>query len=192
LFVGQWLPAKGTRDLVDAFTALAGRADLDLACVGTGTPEATVLADFPDAVRGRVRVRPRVDRDELHAELARADLFVFPTLSEGFGNALLEAMAASLPIVTTPFGAAVDLLRDGVNAAVVPPADAAALAARIEALMADGPARAALGRAAHTTARHYETRHVNERFAEVFTHVIEKRRAATFYDNGTHASALLR
>jgi glycosyltransferase involved in cell wall biosynthesis len=192
LFVGQWLPAKGTRDLVDAFTALAGRADLDLACVGTGTPEATVLADFPDAVRGRVRVRPRVDRDELHAELARADLFVFPTLSEGFGNALLEAMAASLPIVTTPFGAAVDLLRDGVNAAVVPPADAAALAARIEALMADGPARAALGRAAHTTARHYETRHVNERFAEVFTHVMEKRRAATFYENGTHASALLR
>ena len=192
LFVGQWLPAKGTRDLVDAFSALVGHADLELACVGTGAPEATVLADFPQAVRRRVRVRPRVDRDELHAELARADLFVFPTLSEGFGNALLEAMAASLPIVTTPFGAAVDLLRDGVNAAVVPPADATALAGRIAALMADDQARAALGRAAHVTARNYQTRHISERFVEVFTHVIEKHRAATLYENGTHASALLR
>ena len=57
-----------------------------------------------------------------YAELGRADLFVFPSLSEGFSNALLEAMAASLPIVATPAGAAGDLLRDGVNAAVVPPA----------------------------------------------------------------------
>ena len=178
LFVGQWLPAKGTRDLVDAFTALAGRTELELACVGTGAPEATVLADFPEAVRSRVCVRPRVDRRELYAELARADLFVFPTLSEGFGNALLEAMAASLPIVTTPFGAAVDLLRDGVNAAVVPPADPVALAARIAALMPDDQGRAAMGRAAHATARDYETRHVNERFVEVFMHVIERRRAA--------------
>jgi glycosyltransferase involved in cell wall biosynthesis len=177
---------------VDAFAALAGRADLELACVGTGAPAETVLADFPDAVRGRVRVRPRVDRDELHSELAQADLFVFPTLSEGFGNALLEAMAASLPIVTTPFGAAVDLLRDGVNAAVVPPADAAALAARIAALMADDHARAALGRAAHVTARNYQTRHISERFAEVFMQVMERRRAAAVYENGTHASALLR
>ena len=192
LFVGQWLPAKGTRDLVDAFTALARNADLELACVGTGVPEASVLADFPDAVRGRVCVRPRVDRRELLDELARADLFVFPTLSEGFGNALLEAMAASLPIVTTPFGAAVDLLRDGVNAAVVPPADAAALAARIAALMADEHGRAALARAAHATARDYQTRHTNERFVEVFMHVMERRRAAAFYENGTHASALLR
>jgi len=178
LFVGQWLPAKGTRDLVDAFTTLARNADLELACVGTGAPEASVLADFPDAVRGRVCVRPRVDRRELLDELARADLFVFPTLSEGFGNALLEAMAASLPIVTTPFGAAVDLLRDGVNAAVVPPADAATLAAQIAALMADGQGRAALARAANATARDYQTRHVNERFAELFMQVVERRQAA--------------
>jgi hypothetical protein len=107
LFVGQWLPAKGTRDLVEAFATLAGRADLELACVGTGASEAAVLADFPETVRGRVRVRPHVDRSELHAELAHADLFVFPSLSEGFSNALLEAMAASLPIVATPVGAAV-------------------------------------------------------------------------------------
>lgn len=175
LFVGQWLPAKGTRDLVEAFSALAGRADVELACVGTGAPEAHVLADFPDTVRGRVRVRPRVDRSELHAELAHADLFVFPSLSEGFSNALLEAMAASLPIVATPVGAAVDLLRDGVNAAVVPAADPAAMTARIESLLAHRESRASLGRAAHATAREYEMHHVDERFVQQLMHVMEWR-----------------
>ena len=175
LFVGQWLPAKGTRDLIEAFSALSGRADLELACVGTGAPEAQVLADFPEAVRGRVRVRPRVDRGALHAELAHADLFVFPSLSEGFSNALLEAMAASLPIDATPVGAAADLLRDGVNAAVVPAADAAALTARIESLLMHADARAALGRAAQATAREYEMRQVNDRFVQQLMHVMEWR-----------------
>lgn len=178
LFVGQWLPAKGTRDLVEAFTALAGCADLELACVGTGAPEAQVLADFPETVRGRVRVRPRVDRGALHAELAHAELFVFPTLSEGFSNALLEAMAASLPIVATPVGAASDLLRDGVNAAVVPAADARALTARIEALLPQADVRATLGRAAQATAREYEMRRVDEHFIDRLTHVMERRPAA--------------
>jgi glycosyltransferase involved in cell wall biosynthesis len=175
LFVGQWLPAKGTRDLVAAFAALAGTADVELACVGTGAPESQVLADFPETVRARVRVRPRVDRSELHAELAHADLFVFPSLSEGFSNALLEAMAASLPIVATPVGAAVDLLRDGVNAAVVPAADPAALTARVESLLAHRDLRAALGRAAQATAREYEMRHVDERFVQQLMHVMEWR-----------------
>ena len=175
LFVGQWLPAKGTRDLVEAFAALAGSADLELACVGTGAPEARVLADFPAAVRGRVRALPRVDRGALHAELAHADLFVFPSLSEGFSNALLEAMAASLPIVATPVGAAVDLLRDGVNAAVVPAADPAALTARIESLLPHREARAALGLAAQATASDYEMRRVNERFVEQLMRVMEWR-----------------
>jgi glycosyltransferase involved in cell wall biosynthesis len=116
-----------------------------------------------------------VDRSALHAELAHADLFVFPTLSEGFSNALLEAMAASLPIVTTPVGAAVDLLRDGVNAAVVPAADPAALTARIDSLLLHADARAALGRAAHSTAREYAMHEVNDRFVQQLMHVMEWR-----------------
>ena len=175
LFVGQWLPAKGTRDLVEAFAALAERADLELACVGTGAPEAAVVNDFPERVRGRVTVRPRVDREALHAELARAHLFVFPSLSEGFSNALLEAMAASLPIVATPAGAAADLLRDGVNAAVVPACDPATLARGVEALLADGPRRARLAQAAHATAREYDMQQVNHRFIDRLMHVMEWR-----------------
>jgi glycosyltransferase involved in cell wall biosynthesis len=179
LFVGQWLPAKGTRDLARAFAALAEPKGLELTCVGTGAGEARVLADFPEAVRTHVRVRPSVGRGELHEALAQADLFVFPTLSEGFSNALLEAMAASLPIVATPVGAAADLLRDGVNAAVVPAADADALTSRLERLLERPDLRAALGRAAQATARDYDLHRVNEQFVQQLTHVVESRPSRT-------------
>ena len=97
---------------------------------------------------------------------------MFPSLSEGFSNALLEAMAASLPIVATPAGAAGDLLRDGVNAAVVPPCDSAALVAGVDALLGDrGATRAAGAGGAHDRARVSEMRRVNERFVERLMHV---------------------
>jgi len=154
LFVGQWLPAKGIRYLVEAFTALAALGDVELSCVGTGASSDAVLAAFPAAVRSRVSVYPRVDRHELYEQLRQADLFVFPSLSEGFSCALIEAMAAALPVVATQVGAAVDLLQDGRNGTVVPCADATALVAAVTRLMGDARTRATLGEAArHTAAR---------------------------------------
>jgi glycosyltransferase involved in cell wall biosynthesis len=155
LFVGQWLPGKGIRYLVDAFAALASEFDVELACVGTRAPTETVLASFPEAVRTRVTVVPDVDRSELCRQLSRADLFVFPSLSEGFSLALLEAMAAGLPIVATPAGAATDILIDGCNALVVPLADADAIVSAVRRIVGDARLREQLGRAARATAANY-------------------------------------
>ena len=83
--------------------------------------------------------------------LQAADLFVFPSEYEGFGLSIVEAMAAGLPIVTTPVGAATEVVRPGSNGWLVPVADAPALAAALgEALAAREawPALGAAGRAA--------------------------------------------
>src|SRR6185436_13405181 len=72
LFVGQWLPAKGTRYLVDAFAELAARCDVELVCAGTGAPAEVVLAAFPRTVRDRVIVIASMGRDELYRELIAA------------------------------------------------------------------------------------------------------------------------
>ncbi len=165
LFVGQWLPAKGTRYLVEAFTSLAALGDFELACVGTGVEQEAVQQQFPLAVRSRVVVRPRVDRAELYEELRRADVFLFPTLSEGFSCALLEAMAAELPVVTTPVGAAVDLIDDGRNGILVPCADATALVAAVMRLASDAERRTSLGISAHVTAEHFTLRDACTDFA---------------------------
>jgi len=170
LFTGQWLRAKGIRYLVQAFDAVAAtHPDLELTCVGTGAAEELVRRDFSAGTRSRVRVLPRVTREELARELARADLFVFPSLSEGFSGALLEAMAAALPIVATPAGAAADLLSDDRNARVVPCADAGALAAAVTTLVERRDDRLRLGSAAQETARRYEWNVVNELFSAELT-----------------------
>ena len=167
LFIGQWLRAKGIRYLVRAFETLAAAdPDLELSCVGTGAAAARVREDFAAAVRARVRVLPRVGRSELSEELRRADIFVFPSLSEGFSGALLEAMAAALPVVATPAGGAPDLLVDGRNARVVPCADENALVAAVRALAGEPAARRQLGSAAQATAAAYEWDLVNARFAD--------------------------
>ena len=167
LFTGQWLRAKGVRYLAAGFAAIAERyADAELTCVGTGADGSAVLRDFPEGVRGRVRVLPTVGRGELAYELTRADLFLFPSLSEGFSGALIEAMAAGLPVIATSVGAAGDLLEDGRNAIVVPPADAGALVAAACVIMDDADRRCAMGSAARETALAYEWDRVNQGFAE--------------------------
>ena len=173
LFVAQWRPLKGTRYLVPAFTTLAERyPDLRLICAGTGVPEAVVRAEFPSAVRERVDVLPRVTRQELEGLLRGADAFVFPSLSEGFSGALLEAMAAGLPIVATRAGAAADMLEDGSNALVVEYADVSALILALDRLLADAMLRKRLGDGAQREAAAFDWPQVNA----LFTAVLEESR----------------
>lgn len=156
LFVGQWLPMKGTRDLVEAFSTLArARPDVRLCCAGTIVDADVVKRDFPADLQGRVDVHPRVTHAGLIDLYARSGLFVFPSLSEGFSRALIEAMAAGLPIVTTTAGAAPDLLDSDRDALLVPKRDAGSIARAVERLLDDEALRARLGRAAQARAREF-------------------------------------
>ena len=175
LFVGQWLPIKGIDYLVAAFAALAASTRARLTCVGTGASADTVLAAFPEALRPRVRVVPSVDRQGLYDALRAADVFVFPSLSEGFSKALLEAMAAGLPIVATAVGAGVDTLRDGANALVVPPADAGAVATAVGRYLGDVDLATRHGGAARATAAHYRLDDVCRQWAERLVEVVDRR-----------------
>jgi glycosyltransferase involved in cell wall biosynthesis len=175
LFTGQWLRAKGTRYLADAFASLArSDSDVELTCLGTAASADTVLRDFDPSLHGRIRVLPRVGPAELAAELGRADLFVFPSLSEGFSGALLEALASGLPVIATPAGAAPELLAHGVSGMVVPFADAAAIAAAAKSLLGDRARREAFGAAARCTAASYEWNAVNRSFADAVDRVVRR------------------
>jgi glycosyltransferase involved in cell wall biosynthesis len=156
LFVGQWLPMKGVGYLRDAFTEVARRhPDVNLICAGTLTPAESVLTDFERDVRSRVRVFPRLDRLALVDLYRQADIMVAPSLYEGFGVALVEAMAARLPIVTTRVGVAADALTDGESALIIPTRHAQAIVREIERLLADSELRERLGEAGADVAVHY-------------------------------------
>jgi glycosyltransferase involved in cell wall biosynthesis len=89
---------------------------------------------------------------ELMALYARADLFVFPTLGDVLPLAIMEAMASSLPVVTTNVGAVTEQVEDGVTGLVVPPDDVHALANAVLRLVKDQQLRLAMGEAARHVA----------------------------------------
>ncbi len=158
LFIGQWNEMKGIRYLVEAFTEIAAENPLvHLVCAGTLRNKETVLQDFPAEIRSRVTVYPRVTRDELIQLHSQADIFIFPTLFEGCSLALLEAMASALPIVTTPVGAAPDMLQDQTSALLIPRRDSALLAAAVRTLIENAEMRAELGVKARAAAETYRS-----------------------------------
>ena len=73
----------------------------------------------------------------LHEHLSTADIFVLPSRSEGFSNAIIEAMAASLPVVATDVGGNAEAVKDGVSGFVVPSEDVPALSDAIIQLLSD-------------------------------------------------------
>jgi glycosyltransferase involved in cell wall biosynthesis len=83
----------------------------------------------------------------LREHLSVADIFVLPSRSEGFSNAIVEAMAAALPVVATNVGGNAEAVKDGVSGFVVPSDDPAALSAAITRLLSDPSLAKAMGEA---------------------------------------------
>jgi glycosyltransferase involved in cell wall biosynthesis len=122
--------------LLDTYRArLGGRCELHLV---TRTPlEATTDVHV---------YRDVAPNSELLKRLyATADLFVLPTLADCFPLVIQEAMAAGLPVVATDVGAIGEAVRDGENGLLVPPGDARALGAALDALVDDSARRRAMG-----------------------------------------------
>ena len=152
VYVGLIYPPKGVADLVDAWRGVARRSRLTL--VGPGDPAFVSrlrrLADEAGAA-ARLTCTGEVSHDEALRRIARADVFVLPSLTEGFPYVIAEAMAAEGAIVATRVGAVADMLAaDSPSPCglIVEPGDAAGLRRAIERLLADPALRRELGRRA--------------------------------------------
>ena len=122
------------------------------------------LLQAPVVLAGEGMERGLIGPEERDALLASADLFVFPAVAEeGQPLAILEAMAAGLPIVATDSGSVRECVREGVNGRIVPKGDPVALAAVCNTLLRDAPERARMGR---ESVRIWRERHTAERFRE--------------------------
>jgi glycosyltransferase involved in cell wall biosynthesis len=150
IWVGRMDPVKGLDYLLDALPLLPADPPTHLLLVGDG-PERPRAEARAERLGLRHRVHFTGFRQDIPALLAAADLFVFPSLTEGMPNALLEAMAAGLPVVACDVPGCHDLIDNQVNGLLVPPRSARALAAAVAQLLADPALARRLGRAARRT-----------------------------------------
>src|SRR5438034_4489463 len=144
---------KGHDVLIDAAPEVLRRfPDAQFECVGGG-PELQALVARADA-RGVLHAFTFLGhQDDVPAKLAEADVFVLPSRSEAFPNAVLEAMASGLPSVASAVGGILELIDNERTGLLAPAGDSKQLADRLCQLMADPALAGRLGDAARIEAR---------------------------------------
>jgi len=169
LVVANLIPYKGHRYFLQAWQRVLRRfpdAQAQLAGEGDMLEELLALADQLGVGASVSFLGRRADVPDL---LAACDLYVHPSLQEGYSNAVLEAMAAGAPIVATAVGGTVEAIADGETGLLVPPADADALERAIVRLLEDRPAARRMGRRAASVARsRYDMDCVVDRYEAIY------------------------
>ncbi|MFT3831383.1 MAG: glycosyltransferase family 4 protein [Opitutaceae bacterium] len=150
LYVGSLGQRKGLSYLFAA-AALAGRS-IALTVVGTKPAEPCAALDRALAAH---RWIPSLPHAQVLEQMRASDVLVFPSLFEGFGLVILEAMAQGVPVITTPHTAGPDIIADGEDGFIVPIRDATAIAARLDEMHRDRNRLAALGGAARAKAARF-------------------------------------
>jgi glycosyltransferase involved in cell wall biosynthesis len=144
LCVAALIPRKGHEVLFRALAAIPNR-DWRLTCVGSPDRDPVTAQRLcerlrADGLEDRVRLAGEMDTATLATQYDSADIFVLPTLYEGYGMAVAEALARGLPIVSTDTGAIGELV-GGEAGLLVPPGDVDALAAALAQVLGDARTR---------------------------------------------------
>jgi glycosyltransferase involved in cell wall biosynthesis len=163
VFCGRLVPEKGVDRLLDAWRKVREhRPEAQLVILGGGPLESGLRAAAGPGVRFAGEL------SDVSPWLRAADAFVLPSSAEGLSNAMLEAMAAALPIVATRVGGAADCIEHGRSGLLVPPEDTNALADTLAGLLAD-PHRAQLGARARAIAeQRYSLESLADRLAALY------------------------
>ena len=175
VYVARISRDKGLLDLHQAMSLLHGRGIRapKLLLVGDGRDFELVSAKMEPLVQaGQVAMAGR--RDDVRSLLAASDFFVLPTLHENLSNAILEAMSAGKPVVTTRVGGNPEVVVDGETGVLVPPGSPETLADALASLAADPKRRAQMGKAGRIRVEeHFSMSLLAKRLDAVYQQVLQ-------------------
>lgn len=172
LYTGRLSRAKGVEMLLDVWRDLvATRPDLMLVMVGSGRGS---WDDCEDEVVAYVRTHALGDHvvlagqsDRVHEYVQAADLFVSPSDYEGFGLAIVEALAGAVPVVSTAVGIAPQILQHNVNGFLCPPKNKRALADALELAVQQRDRWKEIGMLGRAAAQEFDLSRVSARYAHL-------------------------
>jgi phosphatidylinositol alpha-mannosyltransferase len=168
LFVGRSEERKGLPVLLQAFEGLVEHVPARLTVIGsTGEDVRRYLAD--ESVADRIDALGRISGSDLWRNLHEADVLSAPSLAgESFGMVLTEAFAAGTPVIASEIAGYADVVTEGVDGILVPPADPQRLAEELQSLYLEPERRARMGIAARESAKRYAWPTVAEQVEQVY------------------------
>ena len=177
--IGTYIQRKGIEYSVPALTTILKKyPNVEVTFLGTGfceleAPEQLVYQDFDSGLHPRIKVIPFYKHETLPSLLKDHHILLFPSLAEGFGKALIEAMACGLAPITTNADGPMEIVRENHDALVVPKRNSIAIENAIEQLIENRDLFEAIRRNAYETAQRYSWRSTAERRLEEYQKVLQ-------------------
>jgi len=170
---GRLIALKGIEYLLRAAAALQPEfPGLRVEIAGAGPQRAKLEESVARlGLAGRVEFLGWVD--DIHRVLPRWDVFVMPSLEEGFPISALDAMAAGLPVIASSVGGIPELVVDGETGWLIPPADVEALVFRLRPMLRNPEQRRSMGAAAQARVRdHFNLAQMAENFSRLYDELL--------------------
>ncbi|NHQ90903.1 glycosyltransferase family 4 protein [Janthinobacterium lividum] len=146
LMLGRLGKPKGTYDLLEATRGVCDEfPSMQLALGGDGEHDKVVAAAAQMRIGSHVHLLGWVTGADKEQALRNARIYVLPSYNEGLPMSVLEAMAAGLPVISTPVGGIPEAISEGVEGFLVPPGDVALLTQRLRLLLANAPLAHSMG-----------------------------------------------
>jgi glycosyltransferase involved in cell wall biosynthesis len=169
LFVSRLVKEKDLDDLVKAVDLLNTRSyAFRLVLVGDGPLREALEDQLPEA-----RFTGHLEDHQLSEWFASADIFVFPSTTETFGNVILEAMASGLPVVGVRAGGVVDLISEGSDGLLAEPKDPSGFAEKIAFLLDHPEKRSGMAQNALVKAHQYSWESINKGLLKSYRTLID-------------------
>ncbi len=192
LFVGRPEERKGLPILLTAFGALVEHVPCRLSVIGADREDVLRYVADPELMRF-IDVHGRVSGERLWSELHGADVLCAPSLSgESFGMVLTEAFAAGTPVIASEIAGYSDVVTDGVDGVLVPPADPQRLAEELQRIHHEPERLRAMGEAARRSAQRYAWPRVADQVTEVYGRAIEAPQPVSRGERAAHWAGLRR
>ena len=190
LFVGRPEERKGLPVLLQAFEGLVEHVPARLTVIGATDDDVKGYLGDP-AAEERIDALGTIGGSELWRRLHEADVLCAPSLAgESFGMVLTEAFAAGTPVIASEIAGYADVVTDGVDGILVPPADPQRLAEELQELYLEPERRLRMGRAARESAQRYAWPNVAAEVVEVYEQALRAPEPATETERIVRVSGL--
>jgi glycosyltransferase involved in cell wall biosynthesis len=174
MYTGRLSPEKGVEFLLRSFARVKQSINCQLIIIADG-PEKKNIVQIVDRLSISDAVLMMSTVDDVAPYLQAADLFILPSEFEGLSNALLEAMACALPVISTSVGGSIDIIESGVNGLLVEYNNEDHLSQEMSRVLVEHELATSLGKQAKATIeRHHDMNSIVDEYREVYNSLIRE------------------